>query len=172
MNFNGGGTAPTGWMVRFGSGVTYYDISGGTTKFRVRCVRAPTPTAGCSTEPRFTVQGTGAAALVTDAATKLVWQHARSATTISHEDAEAYCAAPFRLPSVKELQTIIDYVVASKLRATGSVDTTVFPDTPPDYFWSSTACVDEPGASWVVDFGEGVAGCPGAAGLYYARCVR
>jgi hypothetical protein len=36
----------------------------------------------------------------------------------------------------------------------------------------SSVCADEPGASLVVDFGEGVAGCPGTGGLYYARCVR
>jgi hypothetical protein len=171
MNFNGGGTAPSGWLVGFESGVTYYDISGGSDKFRVRCVRAPAP-AGCATEPRFTVQGTGAGATVTDAWTTLVWQQARSATTMIRDDAKAYCAAPFRLPSVKELQTIIDHVVASKARASGAVDATIFPDTPPDYFWSSSVCGDEPGASWVVDFGEGVAGCPGSAGLYFARCVR
>jgi len=171
MQFSGGGGAPTGWLVRFGSGLTYYDISGGSARFRVRCVRAPMPATGCSTQPRFTVQGTGGAATVTDAATKLVWQQARSATTLIADDAKAYCVAPFRLPSVKELQTIVDYVVNNKALGTAAVDAATFPDTPPDYFWSSSACVDEPG-SRVVDFGDGTAGCPGSGGLYYARCVR
>jgi len=171
MQFAGGGSAPTGWLVRFSSGLTYYDISGGTDKFRVRCVRAPAPAAGCSAAPRFTVQGTGATATVTDAATKLVWQQARSATTMILDDAQVYCAAPFRLPSVKELQTIIDYATTNNARGLASVDPASFPDTPADYFLSSSACVDQPGV-WIVDFGEGTAGCSGSSGPYYVRCVR
>jgi hypothetical protein len=163
-HYAGAGGSVAAWLVRFGSGLTYYDISGGSAPFRVRCVRSAGTS--CYTPPRFTVQGTGATATVTDAATKLVWQQAPSSTMV-WDDAKASCRAPFRLPSVKELQTIIDYGVDP--RPNGAIDATAFPSTPSDYFWTSSPCAGVPGSAWVVDFGGGPAGCASGS---FARCVR
>jgi hypothetical protein len=85
--------------------------------------------------------------------------------------AKASCGAPFRLPSVKELQTIIDYAVDLGSRDGSAIDRTAFPGTPADYFWASSPCADNPASGWIVDFGEGTAGC-GDGGMHYARCVR
>ncbi len=168
-HFAGAGGSVATWLVRFGSGLTYYDISGGSAPFRVRCVRS-TGTS-CFSPPRFTVQGTGTTATVTDAATKLVWQQAPSAATMGWDAAKASCRAPFRLPSVKELQTIVDYAVDLVSNEHVAIDRTAFPGTPADYFWSSSTCADDSSNGWIVDFGAGIAGC-GSGGDQWVRCVR
>ena len=169
-HFAGAGGSVATWLVRFGSGLTYYDISGGSAPFRVRCVRSAGTS--CSPPPRFTVQGTGTAATVTDAATKLVWQQAACAATMTWDAAKASCRAQFRLPSVKELQTIVDYAVDLVAHDQAAIDRTAFPGTPADYFWASSPCADAPADGWIVDFGEGTAGCGSGGGEHYARCVR
>ena len=111
-----------------------------------------------------------------DAKTDLTWQRSVAPGTYTWPDANTYCqgltlgggVAGWRLPTIKELQTIIDE------RAYGpAIDTTAFPATPSEFFWSSSLCAAFSDAAWGVDFYGGhvyidVVG-------YYSfrvRCVR
>jgi hypothetical protein len=92
--------------------------------FTVRCVRA---SARLPTGPRFTVAATD----VTDTYTKLVWQKGTTYRTSSNPALP--CVAPYRLPTVKELYTLVD--------PTGSpryFDSTTFTLGSTDRSWSST----------------------------------
>lgn len=70
-----------------------------------------------------------------DVVTKLTWQRSLPPPT-TYAGAEAYCASlspGFRLPTLKELFSIIDF-----RQTTGAVDPLVFPNVPNAHAWSST----------------------------------
>jgi hypothetical protein len=101
---------------------------------------------------RYTI----AAGEVTDTQTGLIWQQGMSSTTgVAWADAPAYCSTlnlnnqTWRLPSLRELQTLVD---ESK---TPAIDLTAFPSTPSAYFWTSNVFTGNPGNAWVVDFAYG-----------------
>jgi hypothetical protein len=56
----------------------------------------------------------------------------------------------WRLPNVKELT----YLVA-KDRYAPAINLNIFPDTPPEPYWSSTPYLNYPDSSWMVDFDYG-----------------
>lgn len=56
----------------------------------------------------------------------------------------------WRLPTQKELQSIIDYATYSP-----TVNSTVFPDTPNGYFWTNTNSKENSAYKWYVDFNSG-----------------
>jgi len=120
---------------------------------------------------------------VTDAATELMWQQADSGAGMNWEDALAYAEDltlagydDWRLPSVKELQSIVDYTHSPNATDPAdlgpAIDTDFFTTTAlpagttsydPDYgyFWSSTSAYfnpDDPGYyyGWYVAFGTAV----------------
>ena len=69
---------------------------------------------------------------------------------VKRVDAEAAVAAMgegWRLPTVDELQTILD-----RSRHSPSADTERFPDTQSEPYWSSTPCSWDSDARWVVHF--------------------
>lgn len=133
--------------------------------YRVRCVRAPK---ALPTGPRFTV----ANGEVTDNYTKLVWKQANLSTFVGYTQATSGCAAlggGFRLPTVKELSTLI----APSASAAPYIDTTAFPSTKADLYWSQTAapntqalCVD-----FNTSYGQLVGQNKGGTGSA-ARCVK
>ena len=99
--------------------------------YKLRCVRAPKPVA--STTPRFTV----ANGEVTDSWTKLVWKQANFDDFGGYTQADTGCTAlggGFRLPTVKELYTLVDPTAA----AAPYIDQTAFPGTVSDMYWSKT----------------------------------
>lgn len=123
---------------------------------------------------------------VQDSDTKLTWQRDfapgmyvwdASAPPLS---AQAYCkdlqllGGGWRLPTVFELQTIVDEGVAGP-----AIDKSVFPATPgvagsfdtESLFWSSTASVFE-GYAWSVFFSDGFADEPLVNIQGHVRCVR
>jgi hypothetical protein len=116
---------------------------------------------------------------VYDNKTKLTWQQAIPSTKYCWDCAKNYCASlggsAWHLPTMKELQTILDYSHANP-----AVDPTAFPSTPSDYFWSSTpsaqyASTTTPKA-WAVEFTRGVArdfpSALDAGNEAYVRCVH
>jgi hypothetical protein len=112
---------------------------------------------------------------VYDTKTKLTWQQTVTPTTYAFSDATNYCAslgaslsgAGWRIPTIKELQTIVDYSQTSG----PWIDRTAFPSTPVHYFWSSTA---ESGTTthWVLDFSVGNITLPGMSTSNNVRCVH
>jgi len=95
---------------------------------------------------------------VYDTKTKLTWQQAVSSSTYTQAGAASYCStlglngATWRLPTVKELVTIVDVSVASP---GPTVDSTAFPGTPASFFWTSTLYAGASGLAWSVNFYSG-----------------
>jgi hypothetical protein len=109
---------------------------------------------------------------VEDIATGLVWQRGSSPTTLSFTEATAYCAAleldgkMFRLPTIKELHTLVD-----ESRVMPSIDPTAFPKTEPAVYWSSTQLTTFPGSVWSVSFSHGFDGWYDTSARQRVRCV-
>jgi hypothetical protein len=118
----------------------------------------------------YTVNGDGT---VTDAFTGLMWQQAGSSNTMSWENALAYSESlatgdftDWRLPTIKELRSLVDYTHDNP-----SINTKYFPNTSP-FYWSSTTYEIDPGLSRGVDFLYGSSSISHKAYIYYARAVR
>jgi hypothetical protein len=149
--------------------------------YRVRCVRVAAPPAsnpeGDTPPLRYMVQS----GTVFDKKTKLTWQQALqpadAGTFTTHTAAEAtsYCSAldlnggGWRLPSVKELATIVD--------EQGNVlyiDQTAFPNTPnvadKSRFWSSSQ--GPVSGLFAIDFGNALFSEVFLSDKNFTRCVR
>jgi hypothetical protein len=92
--------------------------------------------------------------VVVDTKTGLSWTQAASSTEMTEEAAQMSCATNmtagggWRLPSVGELQSIID-----ETRYNPAIDTTAFPNTPAtDFFWTQSGYESFPGFGWAVSF--------------------
>ena len=91
-----------------------------------------------------------------DNKTKLTWQQQAPTATYNWADAKTYCAglggtlggSGWRLPTIKELTTLIDYSQGTP----PVIDTTVFPGTPVAYFWSSTPMAGSTTYAWNLYF--------------------
>lgn len=82
-----------------------------------------------------------------DRATGLTWERTSQAT-MGWEEARRRCEErDLRLPSIRELQSIVD-----ESRHLPAIDLEVFPDTEPVDYWSDTLRGDAP---WTVDFTDG-----------------
>lgn len=119
---------------------------------------------------------------VADSKTGLTWQQNISQlkypmTTSSGETtATEYCSSlslagtqAWRVPTVKELMTIVDVTQNSP-----AIDPNAFPSTPADFFYSMTPSALLPGVIWTVQFDTGLADGTTAASYFkeYVRCVR
>jgi hypothetical protein len=115
---------------------------------------------------RYTISGGS----VFDTKTQLTWQQAPASSQMAQSPAEAYCngLGTWRLPSMKELATIVDYETASS----PSIDGTAFPSTPASAFWSSTAYNPSAGLGWLVFFDTGGIGPTTVTSNAYVRCVH
>ncbi len=121
----------------------------------------------CVPNKRFVVLSGG---LVRDMMTNLVWQQQASPGIMPWAVAKTYCPSGFRLPTVKELTTIVD---ASVVDPGPTIDSTAFPGTPGQSFWTSTPHAGVPGNVWTVYFGNGLSGYDDSGiTSNYVRCVR
>ena len=127
---------------------------------------------------------------VTDTITGLVWQRDGSGMRAgcngsgglicTWAQAKTYCASltlgglsGWRLPAVKELSTILDLtVVEDPTSVSPTIDLAAFPNTPSDYFWTSSPHAGSSGQAWVVYFNSGGSDYYDVAFKYRARCVR
>lgn len=95
----------------------------------------------------FVTNGDGT---VTDHATGLMWQQSDSEATHAWEQALAYAEGlelahyrDWRLPSAKELQSIVDYTRSPMTTGTAAIDTNFFDVTEIEsFYWSSTTHLD------------------------------
>ena len=120
--------------------------------------------------PSYTDNGDGT---VTDNVTGLMWQQEDDDTTRTWDDAISYCNdltlggySDWRLPSKKELISIVDYGTYMP-----SIDTTYFPGTNASYYWSCTASASNSSDAWSVGFSSGGV-YYGQSSNSYVRCVR
>jgi hypothetical protein len=108
---------------------------------------------------------------VLDTQTKLVWQREASPKTMTWADAQATCTGPWRLPSVNELQTLVD-----ETQLAPAIDTKAFPDflagSSHDCWTSSPVAGLSSPAWWYVEFDTGTNQYGNAEGLARVRCVR
>jgi len=152
------------WYVYFYFGYPKTDLA--SNQFSVRCVRTATPHPAPPT--RYDIQPDTAR----DLGTGLTWQRAVPDQTFAFDAARSYCGKldlagkPWRVPSLAELLTLIDERAAAPM-----IDSTAFPNTPSEAFWSSSYFGGSAGMAWQVyfDHGNGLYGLPTAT--FRVRCV-
>jgi len=118
--------------------------------------------------------------VVIDTQTGLSWTQTPPTTEMSESDGFAYCAqlttagGGWRLPSVGELQSIID-----ETRDAPAMDPIAFPGTPiSDFFWSQSGYENFEGFGWAVSFLYGIttihsqSGDSQSGALGWIRCVK
>jgi hypothetical protein len=123
---------------------------------------------------------TASVGVVRDSKTGLNWQQAVPNTTYTHAKALAYCSgnvaalsgSGWRLPAIKELQTLVDDSVAYSLFSGPAIDPSAFPSTPPDLFWSSTLYGLDASNAWSVAFYDGNTYFDPMTDSNRVRCVR
>lgn len=114
--------------------------------------------------------------MVKDPRTNLIWEDTVHTTEekVTHNEAKAYCVSlkigevtGWRLPTLNELLTIVDYVRAEPaiLKEFTHVDSNTL-------YWSSTPYVGSKNEFWGVKFEDGAT--DGASKNYdrFVRCVR
>jgi len=118
--------------------------------------------------PSYTDNGNGT---VTDNVTGLMWQQEDDDTTRTWDEACTYCDSltlagysDWRLPSKKELMSIVDYG-----KYDPSIDTTYFSKTNSEYYWSSTTCKQNPCEALSVSFRSGWVQGYDSGGGHYSR---
>lgn len=125
--------------------------------------------AGDAPPGRYSIAG----GIVTDTATVLEWQQTHAASTMTWSDAVTYCqnlnlgGTGWRLPTMKELQTIVD-----ETRYSPAIDATAFPGTPSSDFWSSSRNAYAMAFAWVVNFNYGDTATNAIHNNSHVRCVR
>ena len=134
----------------------------------------PRATADPPCATRYTIKN----GVVLDNDTKLTWQR-DFGTDLTLSAAESYCASlpldggGFRVPTIFELQTIVD-----ESRTIPVIDDATFPGTPKDIFWSArhradpTDCAN---CNWYVNFGltnYELVDVKKVTEPHYIRCVR
>ena len=137
-----------------------------------------TGTGGRTTVGSYVVSADGLT--VTDTSTGLVWQRDGSGSRpncvenpyCTWVEAQAYCArltldgSGWRLPTLTELQSIVDTTVTSG----ATINQTAFPITPTDCYWTSSSSAF--GIPWYVSFANGNSYSEYGSYSYDVRCVR
>lgn len=155
------------WVMDFSEGRTSGDDMSSANY--VRCVRG--------TEATRTLLNNGNG-IVTDTRTGLMWQQGE-AGQMTWGNAILHCEglslgghADWRLPSVKELDSLMD-----DTRDHPTINTSYFPDAYSSSYWSSTTQTLLTGTTkwnwtWEVDFGNGWVSFITKDSNHYTRCVR
>ncbi len=158
----GSGTIP--WYVSFGSTVCYgglvYTQSPGWSncapfKGYPWCVRgSTTPSIRYTDEHGNPLNGTSTQ--VKDQVTRLIWQRTQASSTYNWTAALSYCSTTltlgsqtWRLPTVRELGTLVDYTIAPP---GPTINVTAFPGTAQNAFWASSSFAGGAGHARSVGF--------------------
>jgi hypothetical protein len=110
---------------------------------------------------------------VSDTQTGLTWQRILDPGSYTRANAITVCGSlslaggGWRMPSIKELQTLID-----TSRLDPSIDTTAFPNTPMTDFWAETGRAGSTTDAWAVLFSDGYVLSHPVSELHRIRCVR
>jgi len=124
---------------------------------------------GCAMEGRFVDNGDGT---VTDNCTGLTWQKDTAAGKYTWPEALQYCEdlelggkTDWRLPNVRELQSIVDYG-----RYGPAIDPVFSAES--SWYWSSSSLVGSPDLAWFVYFNLGLVDYGFKSYHDYVRAVR
>ena len=113
--------------------------------------------------------------VVLDLITGLQWQQAVDEGAFAWAEAGAYCSnltlggGGWRLPTRIELMSLVDYTSPNPV-----IDMSAFPETPADYFWSSSIYAGDAMSAWNVNFkfSDGMADKSEMIKPHRVRCVR
>jgi hypothetical protein len=162
------------WCANSGGGLgpkpkTETISAGGTLRYHARYVRGTKAT----NAHNYQNNGDGT---ITDLDTRLMWAQVPGAST-TWDSAISYAEAlttggftDWRLPNVKELQTLTDYTLATYTSTSGikpSLHRQLFPSATATAYWSSSSQNNNTANAWVVEFGINNATSPprGAQGI-------
>jgi hypothetical protein len=155
------------WGVPFDYGYDGYYNFNKDHNYYVRAVR------GGQSGPLFTEYSDNSDGTVTDKVTDLMWQQAGSSSNLTWEQSLAYCEnlnlggyTDWRLPTIKELRSLVDFS-----RYSPSINTTFFPDTQ-TFYCSSTTYTKDTYNAWGVYFNDGYDGYGSKVNGGYVRAVR
>jgi hypothetical protein len=161
------------WVTNAGGGIGNHPKSetisaGGTKRFHVRAVRdVNTPAALLN---HFTDNGNGT---ITDNLTELIWQQTPFQDTLTWEEALSYAdtlslvsIANWRLPNIKELQSINDEVIINP-----SLNTNYFNVPGDQKYWSSTTLPNQVTKAWYLDTQFGLTTYDFKTLKHYVICV-
>ena len=112
--------------------------------------------------------------LVSEAVMLLEWQDDENATTqeLNQTDAITFCESMdkngtgWRLPTITELQSIVDYAETSE-----TIDD-AFAEKEGENYWSSTEDNTASDEAWLIDFGVAETFTKEKSDAYHVRCVR
>jgi len=112
---------------------------------------------------------------VFDRTTELEWQRQDDDIRRTWDDAWQYCVdldlgghQDWRLPRIKELQSIVDYGQASA----PTIEGVAFPNTNSSFYWSASNRASSSSSAWVVSFANGFVFSNVKALNVFVRCVR
>jgi hypothetical protein len=119
---------------------------------------------------------------ITDLKTGLVWERYGRKSAFGVSAAQTACNATplngsgWRLPTYKELLTLVDESPHTQVQDDQTVsvwiDPNAFPDTIAGPYWTSTPSAADPSQVWTVDFHSGVPNKSLPSAGAYLRCVR
>lgn len=141
----------------------------------VRCVRSDVPVAKAPTNRYTNETGSNLVAestQVKDILTGLIWQRNVSGTD-TQANSKTDCdtlnldGQSWRLPTIKELSTLVDF----SQKSGAAIDQTAFPNTPIKEFWSSTK-YRQGSNYWTVNFQTAYTKSDAPTELNAVRCVR
>jgi hypothetical protein len=131
----------------------------------------PNSARGLPNQQSFDTHSSG---VVLDRVTGLTWQRALTGKLVTFADARRNCEEltlagydDWRLPSRIELASILDLT-----RTQPAIDVAVFPNTPSDWFWTSSAAAGDPQSAWYVYFYFGYPKTDLVSNQFSVRCVR
>jgi len=162
------------WCTNAGGGIgnkpkTETISAGGTFKFHVRAVR--TISVPTMITNHFTDNNDGT---IIDNLTQLIWQKVPNTATQTWENALIYAenlnltgASDWRLPNIKELQSLNDESVANP-----STNTTFFPAIGVHNYWSSTSLPNQTTKAWYWNTQFGITTYDVKTNTNYVLCVR
>jgi Protein of unknown function (DUF1566) len=155
------------WGVPFDYGYDGYYNFNKDHNYYVRAVRGGQP------GPLYTEYSDNGDGTVTDKFTDLMWQQAGSSSNLTWEQSLAYCEnlnlggyTDWRLPTIKELRSLVDFS-----RYSPSINTTFFPNTQ-TFYCSSTTYTKDTYSAWGVYFNDGYDGYSFKVNGGYVRAVR
>jgi hypothetical protein len=78
----------------------------------------------------------------------------------------------WRLPTIKELQSLIDFSIPYAFPFDPTINSTYFPNTQKSHYWSSTTDAEDPNHAWDAYFPNSFVVSNNMSNKYYVRCVR